>query len=1061
MMNKIRMLSEKFVEKYMAVFIKGMKKALNPVRLFFILLFINIPVIIQSQVVHYHVVPQAKISFQRLKKEFKAVPDEYRLRSFWLWLNGIATKKSITQDLEAMKAKGFGGAIIADNGAKDIPSGPVFMSSAWLELFTHAVKEADRIGMELSINIQSGMGDPGNPTIQPENSMKKVVFSEIVIKGPAKIRDKIPTPPSQYYYEDITLQAFRNNSRADSFGKIKNWDIKTFNKEVPWDKEADRFPMQLFHDDFPDSMKYLPVKMDEVIDLGKYFSNDTLRWEVPSGEWTIVRYGMTSTGKRNNYASAGYSGGFCYDQINHRGVEAQWNDVAKPLIELAKSSGNSLKFVHTDSWEMGLTNWTEGFMEKFKKRRGYDLNPYLPVLTNKIVKNREISNRFLEDFRLTIGELVADENYGRLKKAAHENGVLLHSESGGPHAAPIDGLQTLGRNDIPMGEFWGRSDSHRTTEGRRMVVKQASSAGHIYGKRFIAAEGPTTVGPAWERSPKDLKGLIDQVFCNGINRIYWHTYTSSPDEYGLPGIEYFAGTHLNRKVTWWEQSGPFIDYINRCQYMLSQGLYVADVLNYHGNDVPHFVLLDSDVKLPKGYAWDMCNSEVLLSGTKVKDGQIYLSNGMNYRILYLPEQDAISLPVLKKIEQMVKDGIILCGEPPKRAYGLCGFPESDAEVKVLTKRLWGDTPERSGNMNRYGRGKVYRDKDIEQVMKLEKIVPDFLCDADLNYIHRTTDSTEIYFITNKWSRHGINDFIYRYLPDVPNRYVFSKCSFRVEGEREVERWDPMTGEMTPVKIYKRENNYYKIPVALPPEGSAFFVFKKSSGKAHLTEITKDGSILEEGNDPLIPGASCIFVQDQYVEVGKKGRYLLTWNNGRQKTIDNQKDPNEYFLDGTWRIDFMENPLLGDQSHIETDTLKSWTAFDHPAIKYFSGMARYSKSFNLRSGLKENKKVFLDLGNVQELATIRLNGVMIKTCWVWPFRADITDYLQSGENNIEIEVTNLWANRLVGDGKIDKDIRLTKTNIKKFDDPITWKNMRVSGLLGPVKLQFVPIYKIND
>lgn len=200
--------------------------------------------------------------------------------------------------------------------------------------------------------------------------------------------------------------------------------------------------------------------------------------------------------------------------------------MVKPLIDIAKANGNSLKYVHVDSWEMGTTNWTHDFEDEFKKRRGYNIEPYLPVLAGRIVGSREISNRFLDDFRLTVGDMAAEYNYSEMRRLAHSEGISMHSESAGPHLPPVDGLKTLGINDIPMGESWARSQTHRTTEGRRVHVKLGASAAHIYGKRFFAAEMPTTVGPVWERSPADVKILFDRAFCTGVNRVNWRTYTS-------------------------------------------------------------------------------------------------------------------------------------------------------------------------------------------------------------------------------------------------------------------------------------------------------------------------------------------------------------------------------------------------------------------------------------------------------------------------------------------------------------------------------------------------------
>jgi hypothetical protein len=1019
-----------------------------------------------SQLLSYPVTPQKEVDYEILKNGFLDVPDENKLRNFWFWLKGVATKESITQDLEAMKEKGYGGALIGDNGAPIGPTGPTFMGSEWLELFAHAAKEADRLDIELSINIQSGFGDPGNPDIQPDNGMKRIVYSEIKVAGPKKFHEKLPMPPSQIFYKDIAIQAFRCDPfNPDDTTGIKNWLIKSMNKRVPRSNEKDGLDIMINYDNYPDSTKYASINQDQIHELSEDFADSILTWDVPSGEWKIIRYGMTSTGKRNDYASPGYMGGLCYDQINRNGIEAHWNDVAGPLLEIAKISGNSLKFVHTDSWEMGMTNWTQDFREEFIRLRGYDILPYMPVLTNKIVGSCEMSNRFLEDFRMTIGELVADQNYAVLRDLAHTNGVLLHSEAAGPGGAPVDGLQTLGRNDIPFGEFWPRDNGHYKTDGQRFAVKQASCASHIYGKRFCAAEGPTTIGPAWERTPRDLKHDIDRAFCNGVNRLFWHTYTSSPDEYGIPGVEYFAGTHLSRKVTWWDQSVSFINYINRSQFLLSQGLYCADILGYYGTGVPRYVFLENDIKdVPQGYAWDMCNSEVLLSRATVENGKIFLPDGMNYRLLALTDQKDISLPVLRKIEQMVKEGIILVGPPPERASGLTGYPGLDQEVKTIVKRLWGDTDQKIVFMNTLGKGKVYSGRTIAEVLNLEKIYPDFSWKAEPDvgfwYIHRTTDDAEIYFVVNKWARNGINDFLYRYLTDIPDRYAKALCSFRVDGEREIERWDPVTGVMTPVVVYKNENDRYEIPVTLPPEGSAFFIFRKAPEKRHLISIKKDGEDVICGNTPIINGFSNAFIQKGNAEILEEGKYQLTCNDGKEILFNIKYIPDEIILKTPWKVHFMEKPELGTPIDKEMDSLKSWTDFQKNEIRYFSGTARYVNTFDLTERLIQNGRIYIDLGNVQELATIRINGKEVSTPWISPYRGDITDYVAPGKNLLEIDVTNLWCNRLIGDGKLSKEIRRTKTNIVKFDAPDAEKYLRVSGLLGPVKIQFSQMKKIE-
>jgi len=1012
------------------------------------------------------------INYQSLKEGFYNVPQEAKMRTWWFWMSGIATKKSITQDLEAMKANGIAGAILIDNGGNYSPPGIVFMSDEWKENFAHAIKEADRMGIEISLNIQSGAGDPGNPNIEDDNGLKKITWSEQKVNGPKSINIELKMPPNQIFYKDIIVQAIKipqQDALKDEL--IKNWSVKSFTKKERWSEELDRYDMNQFYDTYADDEKTFAIQKRGIIDLSSHYQNGKLTWEVPEGEWTIIRYGYTSTGKRNNYASIGYKGGLCYDPIHKRGINAQWKDVVKPLIDIAKANGNSLKYVHVDSWEMGTTNWTHDFELEFKKHRGYDINPYLPVLTGRIVENREISNRFLEDFRLTIGEMAANYNYSELHRLANAEGLSMHSESAGPHLPPVDGLKTLGINDIPMGESWARSQTHRTTEGKRIHVKLGASAAHIYGKRFFAAEIPTTVGPIWERSPADVKIVLDRAFCAGVNRVNWHTYTSSPDEYGLPGIEYFAGTHLNRHVTWWKESETIIDYINRTQHMLIQGLHVADVLGYLGSGVPLFGFLDSDRgDIPPGYAWDMCNSDVLLNRATVKNGRIVLPDGKNYALLALSDHKDISLPVLKKIEEMVEQGIVLLGNPPQRASGLNGFPESDDELDAIVNRLWGKA-DGTSSVNKVGKGKVYAVKTVAKVLELEKIKPDLAWepkeDIDLEYIHRSSDEVDIYYVLNKWAWKGINDLQHRNLLVLPDRYVKINCTFRVDGDRKIERWDPVTGEITPVCVYEQKDGTYTFPIALEPEGAAFYVFSKDEKTNHFTKIEKQGKILVEGNTPFTTGAAKVFISDNRLEVAENGEYKLTDSNGKETTINNSADGNIIEMQGPWQVTFQEKPILGEPFSTTFENLISWTESDKHEIKYYSGTAFYEKNFNIEKQNSLKGRAYLNLGKVGDIATVKLNGKEVGVYWKPPYISDVTAYIKEGENKLEVSVTNLWVNKLIGEEKRSPEKRKTYTNLRnekgryeKLTKPDADKYLRYSGLIGPVKLKTVSIIPIE-
>jgi hypothetical protein len=646
------------------------------------------------------------------------------------------------------------------NVAAKTPAGPLFMSPAWMELYKHAVKEAERLGIELSVNTQSGW-NPGGPTITPELAQKKIVFSETKVQGGKKIVISLPQPASKLIYRDIIVQAFPEPADAPvKDDAIKNWKLKSFNQSFG---AKGTYPLYKLREEDPDAKEIKGIKTSSIINLTDKFINGVLTWDAPEGEWTIIRYGWTCTGAVTSTNSDGWSG-LSVDHLNPDAFRVFSKDVILPLITNAQAAGNSLHFLQTDSWEMGTVGWTNAFPEEFKKRRGYDITPYLPALAGRVVGNLDMTNRFLHDYRVTIGDCVAGNHYQLFSNLAHQYGLGFHPESGGPHSAPVDALKVMAINDFPQGEFWAMSNTHRVKDDERLAVKQSASVAHTNGKRFVAAEGPTSIGPQWERSPKDLKSNIDRVFCSGVNRIVWHTFTSSPKEFGLPGNEYFAGTHMNPNITWWKQAGNFISYLNRCSWMLSKGVFVGDVLYYYGDDVPNFVFLKEDIKdLAPGYDWDKCSKEALLKNASVKNNRLVFPDGTTYSLLVLPNENAIDVTLLRKLETMVQQGLTLVGPKPVKDGSLSNYPQNDRELTAIANRMWGATDGLSNTENKYGKGKVIWGKDVNTVLREMKIAPDFSFTSPdnataLDYIHRTGKDAEIYFVANRFGRKGISDF---------------------------------------------------------------------------------------------------------------------------------------------------------------------------------------------------------------------------------------------------------------------------------------------------------------
>jgi hypothetical protein len=948
-----------------------------------------------------------KNAFEAIEQGFRQPPRSAGVRCFWWWLNGNVTKEAITLDLEQMKAKGFSGALIVDAGGaeqrnnRQVPAGPMFASPEWTQLFVYAVTEAHRLGLELSLNIQSGW-NLGGPPVTPEMAAKTLTWSEIQIQGPQTIEQKLPVPRHvSDYYCDIAVLAYplKIPVGQETHKPIRDLEKKAAFEEIGWAAPDCRFLLE----DVPAVEGEEDALLKDIVDITNKLSTDgTLSWQVPSGKWVVLRFGYTLNGAEVSTSSNDWKG-HVIDYMDAEIFKSYWNIVLDPLLNaVGPYLGTTLKYLDTDSWECGGANWTRHFQREFSERRGYCLTKYLPVIAGKIIESREVSNRFLADFRKTLGDCVADNHYRVFAEMAHARGLGIHPESGGPHAGPFDALKCMGRSDIPLGEFWVPSP-HRSRPYERFYSKQASSVAHIYDLKYVAAEAFTSIGPHWDDVLwSSQKPTFDHEVCSGLNLCFIHTFTCSPEAMGLPGQEYFAGTHFNPNVTWWEYAGAFLDYLHRCQFLLQQGHFVADVLYYQGDHVPNLVRLkeaDPAHVLP-GYDYDVVNEEILLNKTGVRDGRIRLDSGMEYRLLILPDHRVLSLAALKKIQQLVADGAIVVGEKPLKTVSLEGYPDCDNQFKMIADQVWGADPGSTGQ-NVYGKGKVIWSGSCRQVLGEMGIEPDFaVMDEEsedvFDYIHYTLEGADIYFICN--------------LTEQPKDRV---CSFRVSG-RQPELWNPMTGKIRQANAFKQHEGKTEAPIQFTPYGSWFVVFRG--------QIPPSQQGPEKTNFPEV-------------------RPVL-------------------LIDGSWQVDFF-NPVWvgpGQSSSDESvklvisrqfDKLMSWTQHPDSGVKFFSGKAVYKKDFAYNEALDSNKKYWLDLGDVKDsgFASVRLNGKDLGVVWAKPFHVEITGAIQSGDNHLEIAVINSWRNRLVGDRDLPEEKRLTKTNIR-IDR--RWQLLE-SGLLGPVQI----------
>jgi hypothetical protein len=1029
-------------------------------------------------------------STHELEKSFISPPREARPNVMWWWLNSNINKDGITRDLEEMKRQGIGGALIFDAAPVDrwqpknvepAPIGPPFMSEKWRDLFRHAIKEADRLDLELGVSLTSGF-NAGGPWVTPEYGQQELVWSEFIINGPTHSSIKLPLPSGPIYgnkgellsynemeinndleydqsgqpihYRDVAVLALplpqsskfkKSEEKSDTPAcRLKNWALKSVHSfDYPEDKG---FVFDVLYDTIDDLKGESVLSYNSIIDLtDRLDDNGYLTWSAPAGKWLILRFGHTHTGIKLQ-ATNPQNRGLAMNHLSAEAASKHFEVIGKKMVEdLNAVNGQSLKYFYLDSWEVRIANWTEGFRNEFRNRRGYDMSSFLPILAGYIVDNREISNRFLHDYRQTIGDCIADNYYGQFLKLSHQNGQDYHAEMA-TTPIPVDMLKCLGRTDVPFGEFWTETDldKGRVEPWERMFGKQAASAAHIYGSRFAAAEALTVIQKHWEHSPHQLKRTLDQAFCSGLNKLMIHTFTHSPPDVRPPGYEYFAGTHFNPQITWWEQAHAFTKYISRCQYLLQQGHFTADVCFYQGDQIPSFVPKKHIYPgLGYGYDYDVINSEVILERLSVRNGQFILPDGMHYRLLVLPDTEVINLQVLKKIEELIQAGGTVIGPKPIKAYGLKNYPQCDSTVTVISDRIWGRSNDQTDRENLYGEGRIFWRKTPREVLLADGIFPDFEYnsfnnDSEIDFIHRSIQNhskkIDIYFIAN--------------FRDQGERF---ECTFR-NTNRVPEIWDPESGEIRDLVVYDENNGRITCPLSLPPHGSVFVVFRKEQQNNFINSIFRNSKQLFPAKDKQAEidlDLDFARIEDNMVQMKSSlpGHYTLKWNNGETSEIDIDNFPNSISMKSPWIVSFPPGWDAPDSKTLQR--LKSWTEFSDPGIKYFSGTAIYKTTFNLPDNtIKKNKEFYLDLGVVKDLAELTVNNQELSVLWKPPYKVNITPYLSTGINHLTIKITNLWPNRLIGDQFLPVEHRYAFTNIGKF----TKKSpLLESGLIGPVTI----------
>lgn len=801
------------------------------------------------------------------------------------------------------------------------------------------------------------------------------------------------------------------------------------------------------------------VQLSDIIDLTDKLKEDGSidNWTPPSGKWRIMRFGYVSENEQTG-------GGLQGDKFS---VEATTKTFYNwfQLIRDHTNAPDIINILNVDSWEAGSQNWSPVMREEFNKRRGYDVLKYLPAMTGVMVGSASITESFLLDLRRTIADLITDNFYGTLYKLCHENNAKLASEVTMPTMCN-DGMDYYRNTDWTGGEFWVRSNGC----WKEYDIADAVSGARLYGKKITYAEAYT--GGSWDEHPFSLKAMGDYHFTAGINRLILHVWNEQyiPDRVpGIPG----AGTPFNHLNTWWKPaSKTWIDYIRRCQALLQEGLPVIDAVYFIGENLPSRALVpkkmgtgfNTDPEMPEGYMSDSINRHALINLTSVKDGTICLESGMKYRMLILRPEDVVLSPgVISKIRDLVNDGAILVAPKPTGSSSLEQGEAGRQLISKISAEVWGNIDGKNITENKYGKGRVFWGMPMDRILSLLGIEPDFkvlsltnsltgepvvvdmdepggtvavLTGADrkgwgIKVYHKYGEGFDYYFVSNQ-----------EYYP------VKTELSFRINGYLP-EFWHADTGTIENVPVWKEENGRTIIPIDFDASASVFVLFRKPANNLdHVVAIEGSQNLkLQMVEGTLQAWAS------------QSGQWSLSTGIGESLKINVKSVPDVIPVPGQWQVSF---PLKDSIKEIQL-TEGSWDKNSDNDIKYFSGTAVYKKEISLtKKQIAKNQRLFIDLGDVRNVAQVSLNNKDLGVLWKAPYIVDITEAAIAGVNRLEIKVTNTWTNRLIGDAGLPEEQRTTymasggsRRGSVSADSPTV-----PSGLLGPVQINTWVLSKVT-
>lgn len=791
---------------------------------------------------------------------FKSPPMEAHPVLWWRFMDDYATREGMVADLDAMKRIGLSGAVVSycssrSGMSQPMPGSPFvpMFSPAWWENMDFTLKEAAERDLDLWFQLCPGYATSGGPWITPELSMQKLVWSQTKCRADEPFDGLLPRPKVDEkwnYYRDVAVLAF------------------------------------------PDGKG--PVDPESIIDLTSSMDpSGQLKWKPKQGSWTLIRLGHTTTGVPvHPVTEAGY--GLECDKLSKEATRHQFDQYFRKIAGKRPAGSDSKVELFFDSWEAQNQNWTPTFLAEFKKRRGYDALPWLLVATRRIVASEELSRRFDLDWKTTIEELINDHHFAELVRLSHEAGCL--ELRGQPYNGPVNFMTAGALFDIPEAEYWLNKRDYGWWS-----LRMIASVAHIHGKKIASAEALTAM-PANQRmdaDPFSTKAQTDLAFTMGINHMAIHASGHNPWPKHKPGMTTgFFPPLLGAWQTWNDLAGSWITYLARCCHLLQQGSPTADVVKL-------FRPNEKGYELIPGHASDLCDEGRIVSSMTFDGKALCLPGGMRYRILELPDTrmvvnaqlspsgiekrtgrkpmpQSISLPLLRKVRDLVLAGATVLGPRPEISAGLSGYPQSDEETRAIANELWG--PPGSAIVDRkVGNGRVLSGMPITEALARIDVPPDFktleeLPPGDVPWIRRTIGDEDWYFVSNQ-----------------RNKPLQVTASLRVSGKIP-ELWHADSGSSEPARAWTVRDGRTEVTLDFAPRGSVFVRFAS-------------------GTLPELP-----------VKLAKP------------KTLQT------IGVHGAWTVRF--SPETGAPAEATFPNLISWADHPNPEIRHHSGIAIYQKELSI-------------------------------------------------------------------------------------------------------------------